>query len=327
MTDHYLKQELYKLMQQDSTLFDFLQDGSLDGVWYWDLENPEQEWMSDRFWQTLGYAPEEKPQRADAWQEVIFQEDLPVVLDNFRRHKEDPNHPYDQIVRYHHKDGSTVWIRCRGLVIKNAEGKPIRMLGAHNDLTMVMALKNEVLEAGKLRQTNEDLSLAAMTDFLTGCYNRRGLDCHFDYISKLAFRNLKPLSLAIIDIDYFKQVNDQHGHLLGDKILQALHPLMQSHCRDIDVISRLGGDEFCIIMPETSQEEAINISDRIRATIEKEPFEKQHITVSIGIATHTLKQRTAAPALLEKFLSEADRALYRVKDIGRNIVIHYNDCD
>ncbi len=133
--DHYLKRELYRLVQTDPQIFDFLQDGSLDGLWYWDVENPREEWLSPRFKELFGYADDDVPNTSDWWQENIHPDDLQVALDNFEKHKTDPNHPYDQVVRYRHKDGSTVWVRCRGIAIRNEKGEAIRMLGAHTDLT------------------------------------------------------------------------------------------------------------------------------------------------------------------------------------------------
>lgn len=133
--DNYLKTELYALVREDESIFEFLQDGSLDGMWYWDLENPESEWMSPRFWTLLGYDPAEKSHQSSEWQDLIHPEDLKIAIENFKKHCDDPNHPYDQVVRYTHKNGSTVWVRCRGLAIRDDNGKPVRMLGAHTDLT------------------------------------------------------------------------------------------------------------------------------------------------------------------------------------------------
>ncbi|MDX1755408.1 MAG: ATP-binding protein [Marinobacter sp.] len=141
--DHYLKRELNALLKADDRIFEFIQSGSLDGLWYWDLENPEQEWMSDRFWTTFGYDPGDKRHVASEWQNMINQDDLAVALDNFDKHCQDPSHPYDQIVRYQHKDGSTVWVRCRGLAIRDDRGQPIRMLGAHTNVTQIMQLSEQ----------------------------------------------------------------------------------------------------------------------------------------------------------------------------------------
>lgn len=133
--NHYLKTELYELIQNDSIILDFLEDNSLDGLWYWDLENLENEWMSPKFWKILGYEAHEKKHLCVEWKELIFPEDLEEATKNFYLHLEDSNHPYDQIVRYVHKEGHTVWIRCYGKIIKNSMGKPIRMIGTHNDIT------------------------------------------------------------------------------------------------------------------------------------------------------------------------------------------------
>ena len=150
MQENYLKKELYEKFKHDSEIFDFLQRAALDGLWYWDLENPENEWMSPKFWRTLGYDPGDKKHASSEWQGLIHPEDLKVANLNMSRHLEDAEYPYDQIARYTHKNGSTVWIRCRGFAIRDEKGKPLRMIGAHMDVSGIMRsnkrikhLKNE----------------------------------------------------------------------------------------------------------------------------------------------------------------------------------------
>lgn len=163
--DHYLKRELYELVQTDAEIFEFLQSGSLDGVWYWDISDPEHEWLSPRFKEVFGYADDEIPHTSAWWQANIFEEDLPEVLERANAHFEDPSVPYDQVVRYRHRDGSTVWIRCRGIAIRDEDGRPIRMLGAHTDVTalkeaeIALTEKNRELEAlnRDLLRANRDL--------------------------------------------------------------------------------------------------------------------------------------------------------------------------
>jgi len=152
---HYLKSELYKLIKTDESIFDFIQDSSLDGLWYWDLESPEEEWMNPKFWTVLGYNPEEMPHKSSAWQQIINQDDLKVSFDNFIKHCEDPNHPYDQIVRYTHINGSTIWIHCRGMAIRNENGKPIRMLGAHHAITEIKHSELELIKAKEKAEESE----------------------------------------------------------------------------------------------------------------------------------------------------------------------------
>ncbi len=159
--EHYLKRELYELIRKDASIFEFLQAGSLDGIWYWDLEDTDHEWMSPRLWEVFGYDPATKDHLASEWQDMIFPEDLELALENLAKHSEDPSHPYDQIVRYRHKDGHTVWVRCRGLIVRDESGKPARMLGAHTDITEPkIAEEAATAVAARLKSAN-----AALEDF------------------------------------------------------------------------------------------------------------------------------------------------------------------
>lgn len=130
-----LKTELYELVKSDNSIFDFIQEAALDGLSYWDIENPKNEWMSPKFWLTLGYNPDEIAHEVPAWQQRIHPDDLPLTIDYISKYRENPNYPYDHVVRYIHKNGSTVWIRCRGFAIRNDEGKTIRILKVHQNIT------------------------------------------------------------------------------------------------------------------------------------------------------------------------------------------------
>lgn len=141
---NYLQDELYRLVQSDQHIFEFIQKSALDGLWYWDLEKPENEWMNARFWETLGYDPAEMPHKVEAWQSIIFSEDLESARDLITRHLEDPSSPYDQILRYRHKTGKTIWVRCRGIAIRDEQGKPLRMIGAHANITEQMVLQKQL---------------------------------------------------------------------------------------------------------------------------------------------------------------------------------------
>ncbi|NVK27887.1 MAG: PAS domain S-box protein [Flavobacteriia bacterium] len=141
---NYLHAELHQLLKEDSGIFQFIQESALDGLWYWDLTKPDEEWMSENFWTTLGYDPSEMPHKSSAWQDIIHPDDGESALALAKQHFADPSIPYDQIVRYRHSNGSTVWIRCRGMAIRNENGEPLRMLGAHTDIT---AQKKKELEA------------------------------------------------------------------------------------------------------------------------------------------------------------------------------------
>lgn len=133
--DHYLSRELGDRLASDRALFHFMCDAATDGLWYWNLEQPDDEWMSPSFWRCFGIDPATKRHTPAEWQDIIHSEDRDLALANFERHCADPSHPYDQIVRYRHADGSTVWVRCRGLALRDDNGRPIRMLGAHTEVT------------------------------------------------------------------------------------------------------------------------------------------------------------------------------------------------
>lgn len=154
---HYLQKELLERMRSDISLLDFFDASGLDGLWFLDMETMEDEWYSPKFAALLGYEPHEVPNNSSWWQERVHPEDLPAVLDLFQRHVADPSIPYDQFVRYFHRNGSIVTVRCRGKVIRDETGKPIRMLGTHTDVS-------ELKEAEEsLRKSNTTLRAFAAT--------------------------------------------------------------------------------------------------------------------------------------------------------------------
>ena len=143
---HYLQQELEDRLRADLDLFKFIESHSLDGLWYWDLEDQDHEYINHRFWEVLGYDPSTKEHSPKEWFEIIDPEGLELAQENLDKHFADPSHPYDQVVRYKHADGSDVWVRCRGIAIRDENGKPIRMLGCHNDVTELKRREKEAHE-------------------------------------------------------------------------------------------------------------------------------------------------------------------------------------
>ncbi len=210
----YLKNELYALIQSDESIFDFIQNSSLDGLWYWDLENPENAWMNTKFWTVLGYNPDEMPHKSSAWQSIINQDDLKVANENFIKHCEDPSFPYDQLVRYTHKDGSTKWIRCRGLAIRNSVGKPIRMLGAHQNLTELKISEQELIKASEKVLESEEKYRAF--------YNN----------APLAYQSLDENG-CFIDINpmWLRTLGYERDEVIGEWFGDFLHPDYLEHFR------------------------------------------------------------------------------------------------
>ncbi|MBM7070034.1 PAS domain-containing hybrid sensor histidine kinase/response regulator [Actibacterium sp. 188UL27-1] len=169
---HYLLEEIQHKLQTDSEIWDFLQKSCLDGMWYWDLKQPENEWISPEFWQLFGYDPATKAHSPDSWQDIIHPDDKQKALENFHKHLADPGHPYDQIVRYRHAMGHMVWVRCRGLAVRDDAGQAIRMLGAHTDLTSF------VQETEQREQTTGKLNARLTAIFNAAHSGIIGLDVH-----------------------------------------------------------------------------------------------------------------------------------------------------
>ena len=168
----------------------------------------------------------------------------------------------------------------------------------------------------RLNAKNKMLEYLSTTDALTKLFNRAKIDEIIDYEIIRARRYGEPLSFVLIDIDYFKQVNDTHGHKAGDCILIEFSQLLQEHTRDSDFPSRWGGEEFLVVLPNTSLENAAIFANTFRKNIENNNFSYTFSnTCSIGVST--LRDDDMPNTLLER----ADRALYVAKDSGRNKVI------
>jgi diguanylate cyclase (GGDEF)-like protein len=164
------------------------------------------------------------------------------------------------------------------------------------------------------RQTNQLMTFSEVrTDPLTRVSNRRGLDETLEALFALMQRYSESFSIAIFDIDHFKQVNDKKGHLFGDRTLQAVARVIDESVRDTDIVARYGGEEFVVVMPHTRLEDACQFAERVRSTIEA----NLGITVSGGVAM-ALEGDNALT-----LLSRADTALYSGKAAGRNCVFRH----
>ncbi|MBX3525363.1 MAG: PleD family two-component system response regulator [Rhodoblastus sp.] len=174
--------------------------------------------------------------------------------------------------------------------------------------------------AESLRNNVEQAIEMAVVDALTGLHNRRYFDMHLSSLLDQAAQESKPLSLLVLDIDFFKKINDTYGHDAGDEILRALAGRMRRAVRSVDLVCRLGGEEFVIVMPETALDVAGKVAERVRRAVEAEPFNVKDgqmavpVTVSIGIAD---RGSDANPDFIYK---SADKALYESKATGRNKV-------
>ena len=137
-----LEFEFNQKIKTDVSIFNFICNDVLDGIWYWDLENPENEWMSANYWTTLGYDPKEMPHTSETWQKIIHPDDLIFASEILQKHLENPSIPFDQTVRKFNKEGQVVWIRVKAQALANDEGKLTRMIGAHF-LTSTLVFKEK----------------------------------------------------------------------------------------------------------------------------------------------------------------------------------------
>ncbi len=187
--------------------------------------------------------------------------------------------------------------------------------------SMSLSLKNSMEE---LSAVNSQLMVLTITDPLTGRHNRRYIVDRIDSELKLVKRTNRPLSIIMLDLDYFKKYNDKYGHIAGDEALRKLGDLFRESTRESDVVARYGGEEFLIMMPHTDKEGALKAAENLRAAVEEAVFtpggKKTKITVSLGVA--------AAPSdgmAFDDLVEAADLAMYAAKKAGRNRVYSFNE--
>lgn len=167
----------------------------------------------------------------------------------------------------------------------------------------------------------------ATQDPLTGCFNRR----HFRIVAEKELQRVarykRPVSLMMLDIDYFKKFNDEYGHPAGDRLLCSLVNLCQKKLRNVDVLARYGGEEFVILMPETDLEAAVTMGERLRKEIEKMIVPtsggNRSVTVSMGVASYISSGKQ--PLDVDILIKHADEALYEAKNAGRNCIRLWRD--
>jgi diguanylate cyclase (GGDEF)-like protein len=178
-----------------------------------------------------------------------------------------------------------------------------------------------------LEEAEAQLKFYATIDPLTNTFNRR----HFLELSKRKIKRTLTshghASFLLFDLDHFKKINDEHGHIIGDQVLQGIAQTCTQHLRPDDVLGRFGGEEFVILLPETKLEDARNIAERLRLLIEETPIETEigliNTTISIGVAI----KEEASTMSIDLLLSRADRAMYQAKQTGRNRVIIWDERD
>jgi len=326
------------LEQSEETLGAIL-DIISDGVWDWNALTGHVE-RSPGWYRMLGYDVNSFEKDVFTWENVIHPDDYPSVMEHFEAYLCGDLDTYKVQYRCKKADGTYLWIEDSGKIVEyTKEGKIARMIGAHTDIdeaktTQEKFLKqNELLlsdnasletlvdkRTQELKELNEKLEQEvkqaehnASYDVLTNTYNRRIFEEIFLKELSRAKRYSHPLSIILLDIDEFKLFNDNYGHKTGDKVLCAIADLLHKSIRDSDTLARWGGEEFIIILPNISIDQATEKAELIRQEIADFLFfDSMKITCSFGVTSYVDKDNS------DSIFARADKALYRAKEFNRN---------
>ena len=296
-----------ELLKENDSTINFAWSGNL-GQWYLDFESNEVIFNTLKI-QVLGYSLDEIPQPTpySFFTALLHPDDYLPVMKNMKDHMDNLSDVYEVEYRIKAKDGSYKWFYDRGKVTqRDRNNKPLLAAGIVFDITSKKM--NEI----KLIEEKQILKKASMTDPLTGILNRRAI---LDELSQRMNHHLydfEHLSVLMIDIDFFKEVNDTFGHVVGDKVLKKVAGIISQVIRGLDSVGRYGGEEFLVVFPNTNYDNAFGASERIRQRIEETVFEDVgKLTISGGFVC--FKNET-----IEELIQKADQCMYNAKRNGRN---------
>lgn len=300
-------QELLKEKEAEVRL-DYPWRGNL-GHWYWNVQTNEVMFNPLKA-QALGYTKEELPVKVpyDFFTSRLHPEDYDRIMEQMSDHLKGLTPVYEVEYRIQAKDGSWKWYYDRGKVTRRlTDGSPLFASGIVFDIT------HRKEKEGNLEDLAATLIQLMDQDDLTGICNRRSIMGQLKAQMSLSGINKKSLVAAMVDIDDFKQVNDNKGHVFGDYVLKETARTLQDSLSDQGVAGRYGGEEFLLILPNCSVEEAKLNGCRL-AVIHNEFLMNGAVSVSIGFTLYESGQT------VEELVTCSDRNLYRAKDQGKNCV-------
>lgn len=312
-----------------------------EGTWDWNANTGHVD-RSPGWYRMLGYDVDIFDKNVFTWENIIHPDDYKQVMQHFEQYIKGEIAQYSIEYRCKKADGSYLWIFDQGKICAtNADGSVARMIGAHLNIDKQKAAQNELLEQNRLLKDGninlenllrhkaeelekknqelekkiEEIAYLSNTDPLTGIANRKKFEEVLENEIARCNRYHHPMSLAIFDIDYFKQVNDGYGHKTGDLVLQKLSRLVQENIREIDSIARWGGEEFTLIFPELPLHAAVKVAEKLQKLISQHAMtDELKITCSFGVTQYHSDNS------IEQLFQRADEALYLAKDSGRNRV-------
>jgi len=234
---------------------------------------------------------------------------------------------------YIRKDGTRFPILLTVTALLDDDGQIEGYLGIGRDISLRRAMEQKIeLQKAALEQANNELIEANLrlkdmiqTDPLTNLLNRRGFHICFEQEIERIKRQPAPISLLLMDLDNFKQYNDEYGHLEGDHLLMNLSATLKSHIRAVDCVARFGGEEFLFLLPQTDEIASLQIAERYRKAVEEIKDVKRPVTASFGVSTlSSINESESIATQFDRFLEQADQAMYKSKEDGRNRVSHYS---
>jgi diguanylate cyclase (GGDEF)-like protein/PAS domain S-box-containing protein len=296
---------------QNEINFEFLAENCVDIICRAGLDRIFQ-YVSPASFHVLGWKPEEMTGRPV--DDFILAADIPGLIATIARNSSSGDHVGSATIRMLKKDGSTTWMENRSRLVRDSvTGKVVEFVVVMRDIS-------------ERKRLEEQLSALALTDSLTGLPNRRAFDQALEREWKRALREGSQISLLLLDIDHFKEFNDQFGHQEGDNCLRMITAAVTEAMRTTDIIARYGGEEIAIILPSTDTAGAVDAAERVRSAIEAlritnegNPEGGGWASASIGVATARARD-IGAMRMPEGLLLAADKALYKAKHAGRNRV-------
>lgn len=310
MVDITRQKSLQNLYDNEKTRLHSIIEGTRLGTWEWNIQSGETT-FNERWAEIIGYTLKElEPVSIDTWEKYSHPDDLNEAEKLLEKHFKGESDYYDCECRMKHKRGHWVWVHDRGKVIEwDDEGKPLMMYGTHSDISDKKEMDMKIMEL-------------SIRDPLTNVFNRRYI---YDRVGKdiLRFQRTKiEFSISILDIDFFKRVNDSYGHQAGDFILKEFTGIIASNLRESDLLGRYGGEEFIVVTYESSREKTAALMERILEAVRAKIFEYENdeikITFSAGISD--VSESSNETTTIEKIISIADQRLYYAKTTGRNKV-------